>query len=71
VIIVKKISLSEIYKMMFSHLAYDPAKTEVYQTSSLNVRSKHVHTSRSMGNTSEKQTDHRRDSSKALNMIVP
>ncbi|MDO9372909.1 MAG: YegS/Rv2252/BmrU family lipid kinase [Ferruginibacter sp.] len=40
VIIVKKISLSEIYKMMFSHMAYDPSKTEVYQTSSLAIRSK-------------------------------
>ena len=40
VIIVKKISLTEIYKMMFSHLAYDPRKTEVYQTASLNIRSK-------------------------------
>ena len=40
VIIVKKISLSEIYKMMVTHLAYNPAKTEVYQTRSLQIKSR-------------------------------
>ena len=40
VIIVKKISLSEIYKMMVTHLAYNPAKTEVYQTRSLHIKSR-------------------------------
>ncbi|MEO6729875.1 MAG: diacylglycerol kinase family protein [Ferruginibacter sp.] len=40
VIVVKKISLAEIYKMMVTHLAYDPAKTEVYQTKSLQVKSR-------------------------------
>ncbi|MEO5890570.1 MAG: YegS/Rv2252/BmrU family lipid kinase [Ferruginibacter sp.] len=40
VIIVKKISLTEIYKMMVTHLSYDPSKTEVYQTGSLQINSK-------------------------------
>ncbi|MEO6722173.1 MAG: diacylglycerol kinase family protein [Ferruginibacter sp.] len=40
VIVVKKISLKEIYKMMVSHFSYDPAKTEVYQTQSLDMVSK-------------------------------
>ncbi len=40
VIVVRKISLAEIYKMMVTHLAYDPAKTEVYQTSSLQIKSR-------------------------------
>jgi diacylglycerol kinase (ATP) len=40
VIIVKKISLAELYKMMVTHVAFDPAKTEVYQTRSLQVRSR-------------------------------
>ncbi|MEP7110008.1 MAG: YegS/Rv2252/BmrU family lipid kinase [Ferruginibacter sp.] len=39
VIVIKKISLAEIYKMMVTHLSYDPAKTEVYQTKSLQIRS--------------------------------
>jgi diacylglycerol kinase (ATP) len=41
VIIVKKISPGEIFKMMFTHSAYDPAKTELLQTRSLKVQSKH------------------------------
>ena len=40
VIIVKKISFTEIYKMMVTHLSYDPAKTEVYQTKSLMMKSR-------------------------------
>ena len=40
IVVVKKVSFKEIYKMMFSHSDYDPAKTELYQTSSLEVRSK-------------------------------
>lgn len=39
VIIVKKISFKEIYKMMVSHLSFDPTKTEVYQTQSLKISS--------------------------------
>ncbi len=41
VIAIKKISLHEIYKMTFSHAAIDPAKTEIFQTNSLTIRSKH------------------------------
>lgn len=40
VIIIKKISVSEIYKMMITHMPYDPAKTEVYQTGIISIRSK-------------------------------
>lgn len=40
VIIVKKISLAEIYKMLVTHLSYNPAKTELYQTKSLHIKSK-------------------------------
>ena len=40
VIVVKKISLAEIYKMMVTHIAYNPVKTEVYQTRSLQVKSR-------------------------------
>lgn len=39
VVVVKKISLKEIFKMMVSHTPYDPAKTEVLQTSSLMINS--------------------------------
>jgi len=37
VIIVKKISAVEIFKMMFMHTRYDPAKTELLQTCSLKI----------------------------------
>ena len=40
VIVIKKISIAEIYKMMVTHLSYDPLKTEVYQTKSLQIKSK-------------------------------
>lgn len=40
VIIIKKISFTEIYKMMVTHMAYDPEKTEVYHTESISIRSK-------------------------------
>ena len=40
VIVIRKISFREIYKMMVTHLSYDPAKTEVYQTSSLETYSR-------------------------------
>ena len=39
VVIVKKISLAEIYKMMVTHISYDPAKTELYQAKSLHIKS--------------------------------
>lgn len=40
VIVVKKISLKEIFKMVFTHQRYDPAKTEVYHTSYVHITSK-------------------------------
>ena len=44
VIVVRKISLSEIFKMMVTHMAYDPAKTEVFQCTYLDIVSKkHAH----------------------------
>jgi diacylglycerol kinase (ATP) len=44
VVVVKKISLSELFKMIFSHNAYDSTKTEVFQTDTLRLRSaKKVH----------------------------
>lgn len=39
VIAVKKISLPELFKMAVSHTAYNPAKTEVFQTDQLTIRS--------------------------------
>lgn len=41
VIIVKKISPREIFKMRFTHTPYDAAKTELLQTRSLKIESKH------------------------------
>jgi diacylglycerol kinase (ATP) len=44
VIAVKKLSLSEIFKMVFSHASYNPEKTEIFQTNTLSMRSvKKVH----------------------------
>ncbi len=44
VIAVKKISLREIFKMVFSHESYDADKTEIFQTNALSLRSrKKVH----------------------------
>lgn len=39
VVIVKKISLSELFKMIFSHNPYDSNKTEIFQTTKLTLRS--------------------------------
>ncbi len=39
VIVIKKISVGEIFKMMVSHKPYDPKKTEIFQTGSLHIRS--------------------------------
>ncbi|MBC7949350.1 MAG: diacylglycerol kinase family lipid kinase [Chitinophagaceae bacterium] len=41
IVIVKRISLGEIFKMRFSHKPYNPAKTEVLQSRSLKIASKH------------------------------
>jgi diacylglycerol kinase (ATP) len=44
VIVIKKLSILEVFKMVFSHAAYDPDKTEVFQTNQLTMRStKNVH----------------------------
>ena len=44
VIVVKKISFYETFKMLFSHEPYDPDKTEVFQTDQLSMKSrKKVH----------------------------
>ena len=44
VIVVKKISFLEVFKMVFSHSTYDPDKTEIFQTNHLSMRSsKKVH----------------------------
>src|SRR3954469_4028101 len=40
VIVVKKISVKEIYKMMFTHTPYDKRKIELFQTSSLHIQSR-------------------------------
>jgi diacylglycerol kinase (ATP) len=40
VIVVKKVSIAEIFKMMVTHSAYNPKKTEVFQTGSLNMFSR-------------------------------
>jgi diacylglycerol kinase (ATP) len=39
VIVIKKVSVKEIFKMVISHTPYDPEKTELFQTSSLRIRS--------------------------------
>lgn len=39
VIVVKKISLRELFKMLFSHNPYDSNKTEIFQTTTLTLRS--------------------------------
>lgn len=44
IIVVKVISIFEIFKMLFSHTSFDPNKTVVYQTSKLLIRTnKKVH----------------------------
>lgn len=40
VIVVRKISFTEIFKMMVTHMAYNPAKTEVFQCTYLDIVSK-------------------------------
>jgi len=41
VIVIRKISFREILKMRFSQKGFDPAKTEFFQTHSLNIKSRH------------------------------
>lgn len=40
VVIIKKVSFSEIFKMMVTHQAYDKSKTELYQAQMVQVQSK-------------------------------
>jgi diacylglycerol kinase (ATP) len=39
VIVMKKISIREMFKMVYSHKEYDSEKTEVFQTNELNIKS--------------------------------
>lgn len=41
IIVVRKISPGEIFKMMVSHKPYDPTKTELFKTKAVTVHSKH------------------------------
>jgi diacylglycerol kinase (ATP) len=41
VIVIKRMALSELFKMMISKKPYDPKKIEMYQTSGVQVQSKH------------------------------
>ena len=41
VIIIKKVSISEIFKMRFTQRNFNPKKTESFQTHSLHIYSKH------------------------------
>lgn len=41
VVIIKKISFGELFKMRFTHQPYHPAKTELLQTKSLKITSRH------------------------------
>ena len=44
VVVIKHISVLEIFKMVFTHAPYDPEKTEIFQTNELSIRStKRVH----------------------------
>ncbi|MBC7936329.1 MAG: YegS/Rv2252/BmrU family lipid kinase [Rhizobacter sp.] len=40
IIVVRKISLTEIFKMMVTHMAYNPAKTEVFQCTHIDIASR-------------------------------
>jgi diacylglycerol kinase family enzyme len=39
VIVMKKISIGEMFKMIYSHEEYDSEKTEVFQTNELSIKS--------------------------------
>jgi diacylglycerol kinase (ATP) len=41
VIVIKKISLSELFKMIVTHKPFNPAKTELFQTKQVSITSKH------------------------------
>ena len=72
VIVVKKVSFKEIFKMMITHMPYDPAKTEVLQTGSLHIHAKKkVHfqvDGEYLGKINDIKADIITD---AVNMIIP
>lgn len=41
VIVIRKVSFREIFKMRFTQKGFDPSKTEFFQTRSLSIKSKH------------------------------
>lgn len=41
IIVIRKISAGEIFKMFLSHRPYDPVKTELFKTRSVSVQSRH------------------------------
>lgn len=41
IVVIRKISPGEIFKMMVSHKPYDPRKTELFKTKSVTVQSRH------------------------------
>jgi diacylglycerol kinase (ATP) len=41
VIVIRKISFREIFKMRFTQKGFNPSKTEFFQTTALNIKSKH------------------------------
>lgn len=41
VVVIRKISIGELFKMMVSHKPYDPSKTELFKTRSVSVQSRH------------------------------
>jgi diacylglycerol kinase (ATP) len=72
VIIVKKISLGEIFKMRFTHAPYDVTKTEILQTDYLKIASKRkVHFQVDGEYMGKVKTINASIIKKALNIIVP
>jgi len=72
VVIVNKISMLELFKMIFTHSEFDPQKTEIFQTNTLQIYSKHKAHFQVDGEYLGKTN--RIDATiitKALNMIVP
>jgi diacylglycerol kinase (ATP) len=41
IVVIKKIAFSELFKMMITHIPYNPEKVELFKTSGVKVRSKH------------------------------
>lgn len=72
VVVIRKISFREIFKMRFTQQSFDPAKTEVFQTQSLSIQSKHrVHfqvDGETMGKVTKIEAAIEKD---ALSVIIP